>query len=213
MSTWTNLVNTSSNFRIFYADAVEQSMSGDFCKEYRLYTPTTKNDIILDVNDTIGATGNCRLESMIRNSNNPTGYNQQGNAVVLAARVHTDIGSGEKKGLFLIFDYTKTFSICYGNVDTMFENLANNLVMTKSISTVGTVTLRWDVITTTDNNYILTKVEQYSNGLWTKLMITGFNIPTAGYSSGKLGIGSVNLKDASHVDSSYFDAVKIYLPA
>jgi hypothetical protein len=211
MSTWTNTINTNSHFRIFYADAQEQQMSGDFCKEYRLYTPTTKNDVILDVNDTVGAVGNCRVEAMIRNSNTPTTYNHQGNNVLIGTRIHQD--SSEWKGIFLLYDYSRTFSICYGNLNLIYENYTNNLVMQKNIATTGTVTIRWDVITTTDNAYILTKLEMYSGTTWSKLMITGFNIPTANYSSGKIGIGGVNLADNSHVDSSYFDAVKIYLPA
>jgi hypothetical protein len=214
MSTWTNIINSGNDYKVFYADAQALNMSGDFCKEYRLFDALTQNSVILDVNDTVSNVGNCRIESLIRNSNNPDTYNNLGNTVLLAARVHADVANPPHyNGVYLLYDGLRDFTICYGWLDTMWSNIQNNTVVTKHIGTTGTVQIRWDVITTTDNAFLLTKLEQWTGSAWTKLVVTGWNIPAATYTSGKLGIGSVNLAMDSPNDSSYFDAVKIFLPA
>ena len=217
MSTWNNVINTNNHYKIFYADAQTNGMSGDFCKEYRLFDNGYPDDVILDANDTVGAVGNCRIELMVRNSmalTTPPANSGVGNASVVAARVHVDtIDNSKFNGVFLLFDGNKTFTICYGYLDSMTYNVANNTVITAQVSTSGTLTVRWDVITTTDNNYILTKLEIYNGTTWAKLAVTGFNIPATSYTLGKLGIGSCNFAAGAPYDSTFFDSVKIYLPA
>jgi hypothetical protein len=215
MSTWTNIINTSAAYKIFYADAQAQGMSGDFCKEYRLFDNNVENSTILDVNDTVGNVGNCRIESLIRNSLDPSEYSGDlGNTVVLAARIHTNLSDPSKfNGIYLLYTGSRTFTICYGRLDQMEYNRVNNEVISKQIQTPGTIQIRWDVITTTDNYYILTKLEMFAGSAFTKLVVTGFNIPASSYTLGKIGIGASNLVVGAPKDSSYFDAVKIYLPA
>lgn len=214
MSTWTNIVNTSNAFKIFYADAVANNMSGDFCKEYRVFNNLIDDAVILDANSTVGSVGNCRVECMLKNTLVPDAYvGNFGNTPVVSARIHLN-GLSEYQGIFLLYDGARTFSICYGKLNEMQSNLINNTVISHTISTVGTVQIRWDVITTTDNMFILTKLEQYVNGTWAKLAITGFNIPEDSYRNGLIGIGSTNLIAGSPLPAStFFDAVKIYLPA
>lgn len=215
MSTWTNIINTNNHYKIFYADAQVNGMSGDFCKEYRLFDNGTTNDAILDVNDTVGAVGNCRVELMLKNTLLPSVYTgNMGNTSVVATRVHVDtVDSSKFNGVYLLFDGSKTFTICYGYLDNMAYNMTHNAVITKNITQTGTFTVQWDVITTTDNNYLLTKLSLWSGTAWTKLVVTGFNIPAATYTLGKIGIGSCNLIAGAPFDSSFFDSVKIYLPA
>jgi hypothetical protein len=215
MSTWTNIINTDSSYKIFYADAQVNGMSGDFCKEYRLFDNLIADAVILDVNDTIGNVGNCRIETLLRNTLLPDAYlGNMGNTVLVGARVHSIVGNpSHYNGIYLLYDGSRTFAICYGRLDQMNTNMDTNTVITKNISTVGTIQIRWDIITTTDDLYILTKLEMYSGTTWTKLAVTGFNIPDASYTSGKLGIGACNLVEGAPKDSSLFDAVKIYLPS
>lgn len=215
MSTWTNISNTNSSYKIFYADAQVNGMSGDFCKEYRLFDNTQADAVIMDVNDTVGAVGNCRIESLIKNSLIPDAYaGNLGNTVLLGSRLHVDPADNTKfQGVYLLYTGGRTFTICYGRLDNMEFNRTSNEVISKTITTTGTLQIRWDVITTTDNQYILTKLELWSGSAWTKLAITGFNIPHASYTLGKIGIGSVNLVADSPINSSFYDSVKIYLPA
>lgn len=215
MSTWTQIENTADCYKIFYADATVNGMSGDFCKEYRVFANNLNDAVVLDVNDTVGNVGNCRVESLIRNSLIPSAYaGDLGNTVVLAARVHVDVDDNTKyNGVYLLYTGSRTFTICYGRLDEMEYNRVNNEVISRQIQTTGTISIRWDVITTTDNMYILTKLEMYSGTTWSKLAVTGFNIPSASYTLGKVGIGAVNLVAGAPKDSAFFDAVKIYLPA
>lgn len=213
MSTWTNVINTSNAYRIFYADAQAVGMSGDFCKEYREFDNSVYQAAILDVNDTVGGVGNCRVESLINNSFVADPYGDIGNTSLIATRVHVNLEDPTKhNGVYLLFA-SKLFTICYGRLDQMDYNRVNNVIITHSIVTAGTISIQWDVITTTDNNYILTKLSMYTGSAWSKLAVTGFNIPAASYTLGKIGIGACNMLGVSTKASSYFDSVKIYLPA
>lgn len=215
MSTWSNVINTNSDYKIFYADAQVNGMSGDFCKEYRLFNSANADSVIVDANETVGMVGNLRIEAMIKNSLVPAAFlGDKGNTVLLSSRIHVDTVDNTKfNGVHLLYDGSRTFTLCYGYLSTMNDNILNNTVISKNITTEGTVTIRWDVITTTDNQYILTKLEQWNGTTWAKLFITGFNIPNPSYTSGRIGIGSCNLVALSPNNSSFFDAVKIYLPA